>query len=453
MKIRVQTVFAALLTFAFLPSALLCADEPAAPKRAKWKSNFEIKQEPLAGNVSSTCRRQFGAGLYDAAVNKTFVCWSGPGMSVWINDYDHGTGKWSAGREVCHLEYTTQWAYHDYPVMRLAPDGRLVIYFCEHGNKLFQVKAPAAHSLDGDWAKTLASDDHTTYPMPVVADGVIYVFYSKNEDRNWPHRSYRYIKSADSGATWSAPATVIDSEKKEPMKFDEVYSFGVCLNPDDGRVGITWTMAGSKAHNAASRDLYFAFFNTRTGNMENAGRRDLGPSVLFDEFPACLVVKTQGNPDDPNRALRYPITRPQPSYIGKTGAPVVAFGTYKAGAGDMTCFMRWDGAAWKVQSTLPAGNSFYDLEKIGPSEFRMFVRKDSKKMLVLRSTDGGRTWKESAAAPIAFAAKFNRVPEIQFIEDGRPPVIGILGTAYSDKKKPGGYNYDGIFNIHAVMEK
>jgi hypothetical protein len=237
------------------------------------------------------------------------------------------------------------------------------------------------------------------------------------------------------------------------MKFDEVYGIGVCLNPDDGRVGITWTMAGGKAHNAASRDLYFAFFNTRTGNMENAGRRDLGPSVLFDEFPACLVVKTQGNPDDPNRALRYPIARPQPSYIGKAGAPVVAFGTHKAGAGDITCFMRWDGAAWKVQSTLPAGNSFYDLEKLGPSEFRMFVRKDSKKMLVLRSTDGGRAWKESAAAPIDFAAKFNRVPEIQFIEDGRPPVIGILGTAYSDKKKPGGYNYDGIFNIHAVMEK
>jgi hypothetical protein len=439
----------------FLPtlfSSFLSAAGSSAPKRVKWRSLFSMKTETLASNYSSTCRRSFGAGLYDVAAEKTFVCWNGPGMSICVRAYDHAKRSWSGEVMACKLDYAKRYVYHNYPVMRLAPDGRLVVYFCNHSGQLFQVKAPHAHSIDGDWTKTEISVDQNAYPMPVVAGKNIYVFYSKNDEITWPYRTYRYVKSADGGVTWTEPATVIDSEKKEPSKFDEVYASGICYNPESGRIGITWSMGGGKAHYSASRDLYFAWFNTRTDRMENAAGRDLGKTILFGKLDACCVIKSPGDPDAPDRRMRYPITRPQPSFISKTGVPVIAFGIYKPGTGDLTCFMRWEGSTWKFKSMLPKAKTFFDFEKTGPEEFRILCR-DGSMFMIYRSANAGLSWSECSSAKINFTGKSNRTPEITFIDDSHPPVIGFLGTTFSDPAKEGGYNYDGIFHNYIIMEK
>jgi hypothetical protein len=440
------------LFLATLFPAFLSAGESSGAKRAKWRSMFSMKMEPLASNYSSTCRRPFGAGLYDAAAGKTFVCWNGPGMSICARAYDHASRSWSGEITACKLDFSKRYVYHNYPVLRLAPDGRLVVYFCNHSGQLFQVKAPHAHSIEGDWTKTEISIDQNAYPMPIVSGKNIYVFYSKNDEITWPYRTYRYVKSADSGTTWTEPATVIDSEKKEPAKFDEVYAAGICYNPESGRIGITWSMGGGKAHYSASRDLYFAWFNTRTDRMENAAGRDLGTAILFDELDACCVIKSPGDPDAPDRRMRYPITRPQPSFIRKTGAPVIAFGIYKPGTGDLACFMRWEGDAWKLRSMLPAPKTFCDLESAGADEFRILCR-DGSMVMVFRSTNAGLSWSECSSSKIKFEGKDNRVMETLFIEDSQPPAVGFLGTSFRDPTKEGGYNYDGMFRNYIIMAK
>lgn len=431
----------------------VCADAVRFVK-AGSRSVFDMEFKQIATNQSSTCRRSFGAGLYDRDANKTFVCWNGPGMSVYVRAYDHTAGEWEEEKEVCHLDYRKQWDYHDYPVMRLAPDGRLVVYFCDHTRKLYQAKAPIPHSAGGEWGKTEISDDQTTYPMPLVAGGEIYVFYSKNDEITWPHRTYRYIKSGDNGDTWSRPVTIIDSERQDPGKYDEVYAWGMAHDAEGKRIGITWTMGGGVSHYSASKDLYFACLDIASGKMKNAAGTDLGKTIGYAALASCRVVTAQGDPHASGKksGLKYPVSRPMPSFDGGTGRPVVAFGLRDADGAEAVSLAKWDGGEWQTTVITPRTASLYDFERNGEKTCRLIYRQGAT-AVVCRSTDGGATWDICASARIPFGEGFDRLPEMQFIENGRPDVMAFMGLQFNDSDKPGGYNYDGVFKAYIVKEK
>ncbi|MDR2675449.1 MAG: BNR-4 repeat-containing protein, partial [Opitutaceae bacterium] len=415
---------------------------------------FDELSAAAGAGYSSSCRRPFGAGLYDSVSNKTYVCWNGPGMDILVRAYDHDAGAWGAPVLVCDLNYTARYVYHNYPVMRLAPDGRLVIYFCDHSNKLFQAKAPAPNSIEGAWARTEISADLTAYPMPVVAGNDIYVFYSKNNDINWPYRAYRYIKSTDNGATWSAPFTIIDSEKNDPQKYDEVYAWGVDYDPDAGRIGITWTMAGGPAHNSSDKNLYFAWLNLATGAMLNAAGASQGPIVNNSDLPDCLVVAATGDPTAASWGKQHPFTNPTPVRDLLTGNPIIAYGFHDAGAAkDSIRCARWDGAAWADSLVQLNAKAFGDLRNHGDGEIHA-IYQTGNSILVKVSQDRGATWEQVSAGAIPFAGQDDKAGELTFIENGRPDAFAFLGTYFEDATKPelGGNNYDGIFHTYIVKE-
>jgi outer membrane receptor protein involved in Fe transport len=417
----------------------------------------------LSTNYSSSCRRGFGAGLYDSVSNKTYVCWGGAGMSVFIRAYDHATSAWGEPKEICPLTYTSRYDYHNYPVLNLAPDGHLLVHFCEHAHKMFQLRAPAANSADGDWVKTEISADATCYPMPVVAGADIWLFYSKNDDNTWPYRTYRYIKSTDNGQTWSAPATVIDSEKADPDKYDEVYAWNFYYNPATLKIGLTWTMAGGTSHNSASKDLYFAHFNTTSGHMENVKGEDLGETIKYSGLEGCRVVKRQGNPAASMDKKKYPITDPQPSYnsISRKGAadavthaPVIAFGEHNFSTlvDSLRC-ARWDDTAeaWQFSDIYVGEKGFGDFEKTGDNTFRV-IYKHGDNVFIKHTLDGGVTWRQFAASAIPYSGDCDKVGDLQFIENNQLGAVAFAGMSFTDTTKPGGYNYNGVFHTHVFSE-
>jgi hypothetical protein len=96
--------------------------------------------------------------------------------------------------------------------------------------------APAPRSITGTWTARTISTDRNTYPEPVVTGNTIHLFYSHNTDLSHPYRTYKMIKSTDSGRTWSAPRTIIDSGRTAD-RYAEVYAFGVTQR--NGRVYLT----------------------------------------------------------------------------------------------------------------------------------------------------------------------------------------------------------------------
>ncbi|MDR1009619.1 MAG: BNR-4 repeat-containing protein, partial [Opitutaceae bacterium] len=413
---------------------------------------FVMSFDKIATNQSSSCRRAFGAGLYDEVSNQTYICWNGPGMSVFVRAYDHATETWGAAQEICHLTYTNQYDYHDYPVLTLAPDGKLLIYFCQHANKLYQLKAPDPHSIAGAWTKTEIGDDLNAYPMPVVAGADIFLFYSKNNDSSWPHRQYRYIKSSDSGATWTAPATIIDTEKTDPQKFDEVYGWGFYYNEGTKRIGLTWTMAGGASHNAAHKGLYFAWFDTTNNNITTVAGASLGGSVVHSELAGCLVNGAIGDHTDPVKGHHYPFTSPQPAFDHISGQPVIAYGYYDPNTGrqSIRC-SRWTGAAWVDSIIQQNVKSFSDIRQNGIGEL-VALYHYSGNILMKSSQDGGVTWEQVSAGAVPFSDGCDKVAELNFLDNIKAPLTAFLGLGFDDTTKPGGYNYDGVFPVYIIKE-
>lgn len=199
------------------------------------------------------CLRTNGAAVFDAAVNKTFVTYSGTNQDIYIKAYDHATSAWSAAVKVATLNATHSNAYHDYPVLRQLDDGRLAIFQATHTVSMQMYTAPTPRSINGTWSSRRISSDRNTYPEPIVIGTTIYVFYSQNTDLSWPYRIYRVIKSTNAGQTWSAPQTIIDSGRSAD-RYSEVYAFGVYER--NGRIYITWSQhGGPKGHNGGGKNI------------------------------------------------------------------------------------------------------------------------------------------------------------------------------------------------------
>ena len=84
-------------------------------------ANAELTKH--AANGSYGCRRSFGHGVYNAAANRTVICWNGENMSIYVREFDHSTQRWSKAVKAHSLNYRGTWDYHNYPCIALAPDG------------------------------------------------------------------------------------------------------------------------------------------------------------------------------------------------------------------------------------------------------------------------------------------------------------------------------------------
>ncbi|TYP74827.1 BNR-4 repeat-containing protein [Paenibacillus methanolicus] len=418
---------------------------PYAPKASAAGESIAA----IESNASYHSRRTFGIGLYDGVANKTFIAYSGPEMDVYVKAYNHASQSWEAAVKVYDWNDSSQFAYHDYPTMVLLPDGKLGIFALDHAVSAYLIKAPTAHSLSGTWTRTQISTDKNTYPMPIVSGQSVYLFYSRNDDLTHPYRTYRYTKSTDNGATWSAPVTAIDSGKTAD-KFSEVYAYGVAEK--DGKIYVTWSMAGGAGgHNQASRHLYLAYLDTATGQMHNAGGQSMGSVVNEPDLAACLVVSAEPDTASANYGARHPISNSAPS-VTKDGKVVVAYGQQNADGTSAIRLAAFASGAWTVRTADAAAGGFTDVVKAGAgtNEFEvLYASADGDSLVSKKTTDLGASWTSLYTLAVPFGpGNADSIVYANYIEQRQG--IRVVGATINVAERQ--TDYTGKWNVFAIKQ-
>lgn len=381
----------------------------------------------IANNAVYACRRTFGGGYYDSVSNKTFVCWNGPQMDVYVKEYDHATNTWGSDIKVVDVDMSDTNAYHDYAVMQQMPDGKPAIFYNSHTNNAYMLKAPNANSIAGTWTKTTISSDKNCYAMPITFGSNVYFFYNRDDDQSWPYRTYKYIMSTDSGASWTTPVSVIDSGKTAD-KFNEVYAYGV--SNTGGRISITWSMSGGPdGHNGASKDLYYAYLNPADNNIYNVAGTSMGTGINgLTELAGCKVV------DAPALVKQHQIENSIPAVMDD-GTVVVTYG-HDTGGGNLNIkCARYLSGSWVISTIVSGTKGIKDMAKVGSTNLEvLYVTADGLSTGDIKTLDKGATWNNIYSVGIPFNNGADGVSSLNFIES-RSTIRAVGTTRDGDTKK------------------
>ncbi|GLZ28961.1 hypothetical protein Lesp02_11510 [Lentzea sp. NBRC 105346] len=389
------------------------------------------------------CLRTNGAGVYDATAKKTFATYSGTKHDIYIKAFDHTTNTWSAAVKVATLNLTHDNAYHDYPVLTQLADGRLAVFQATHGKNLHFYTAPTAHSITGTWSARVISSDRTAYPEPVVDGNTIHVFYSQNTEISYPYRVYRVIKSTDSGKTWSAPKTVIDSGKTAD-RYAEVYAFGVTRSAN--RIYLTWSQhGGPKGHNGGGKNIYAGYYDTSDSTMHTIGGASLGAGVEPAELQQTRVVTT--NPLDLPEGKALPEENPVAVRL-PDGTVVLGYGVHTKTSAKIV-LAHFANNAWTSTTVDSSTSLFKDIAIVGNGVEFVYATADRKRLI-------SKTWTPGSAAAakwdltVPYASGADTTFYADFVENRVSPGISVIASTidYETRKT----NHTAKWPIFAVRD-
>ena len=361
-----------------------CTD-PTEPRRADGETGslspaVRVTTGTVAGNASYQVRKESGASAHDPSTNTTYITYNGPGMDIYARAYDNARSTWGSLKRIgawTHYAGGVQWAYHDYSAMVLGPEGKLHVFQADHGHALYELTAPAAHSIDGAWTERRISSDHNAYPSVNVVGNSIYVIYVRDyAGTPDTYRTLRFIRKDWNGASWSAwsaPRTIVDTRRMMGTtagvadRYDEVYQQSVSLF--DHRLWITFHLAGgttscaasSTGHNCGAKDLYLVGLDVTNpaapGDVYAIGGRSLGASVTCTSLGRCpeflnigtgaRVAAFAARPQSSDWSLSHPVEFSMAAWDSRTGTYLVAYNLGGSGGNNAVRLARFSGGAWR----------------------------------------------------------------------------------------------------------
>ena len=299
------------------------------------------------------------------------------------------------------------------------------------------------YSITGTWSARTISTDRNAYPEPVVNGTNIWVFYSQNTQISYPYRVYRFIKSTDSGKTWSAPKTIIDSGKTAD-KYAEVYAFGVTRSDD--RIYLTWSMhGGPKGHNGGGKNIYAGYFDTDDSTMHTVGGTSLGAGVEPAELQQTRVVTTIPTdlPADKVLPEENPVTLRLPD-----GTVVLGYGVHTKTSRKIV-LAHFANNAWTSTTVDSATSLFKDIAVAGNGVEFLYVTADNKRLLSKLWTPG------SAATPkwdvtVPYASGADTTFYADFVENRFSGGISVIASTidYETRKT----NHTAKWPIFAIRD-
>jgi len=381
-----------------------------------------------ADAATKSCRRPLKVGLYDASVERTFVCWMGAECAAFVAARDHADGTWSDPKRVG----TSYRDYHNYPHLIQTDDGRLHVFHGCHNTVLRQATASEPHSIGGEWSDgPVEAAPEASYPMPFVAeDGSLFVFFRRTDDVD--DRPMAYVRSTDAGRTWEDSEALTGDpialgHRDRPDNMDEIYVGQLRHEPADAgregreRVHLVWTLAGGgregREHDRYHRNLYHATFSPGDLHFRAADGTDLGTWLDREDGERHCKVLDTGEPEG------LDVDYVQYVHYTAGGRPVLAFGGAPA---ERTA--AWTGTEWTLASGPETGEytgGFHDLERTGPESFRLYADHDEG-LQIFESDDGGQRW--HAGDVVAFPAPLRHAV---VVDDYREPVR-LLATEATD---------------------
>lgn len=354
--------------------------------------------------------RSHSVGLVDTggSVTRTFVTWAGQGMDVWIRAYNHGTSAWETPSRIRDNNYTDENAYHDYPTIVVAPiSGRLLVFFAKHNEQIYQLTSPGAHSSSGTWAfKAVSGVSGRAYPSPVVVGNSIYVFFRLTLGETY--RTLQFVRSTDDGATWSAPQTVVDTQNNDPDELDTVYLNDISADPSNGRIRLTWMLAGGRntggslEHNYRRKNVYFAYLRTSDNSLGTVTGHPLGNVVDggdLSEAPNTKLLAAAAAPSNISSSVdcRWAVDGRmgvRPLLVNGSERPLIGY-NFCTGTTRRAYTTYWNGSAWQVRAMLESGAQvpgfISDFQRVSDTTVRAMML-DGTTLRLKQSSNQGASW-------------------------------------------------------------
>ncbi|CAB9519933.1 Glycosyl transferase family 2 [Seminavis robusta] len=412
----------------------------------------------IATNKALSSDRATGAAFHDPASGKTFVAYAGPNMDPTVKEFDHvSTALASNSIAVGSSKPTSD--YHDYPMMNIDNDGKLMVVFTDSPETLHMSKASEPHTTNTTWTETQINSDSPTYPCIIKAsNGNMYIFYRRTvKDMSFysfltfVQRDYRplvYIKSTDNGETWSKPRSAVDTGglqvNGDLMNLNEIYADCPRYEPAQAglpeRFAMGWTLAGGgptkHEHNFYHKNAYFAYFYPATDDFVSASGANLGSAIEYDDLELCLVLDSGPLDMTDPKAVDYYFA---PSFVDDNHFPIVTYNfnrTLKSAT--------WTGEEWSHSVIAEdAALSGFDIQKTGPDQFRIFLPEGSIK--IYESSNAGASWSlEDNIKPNEDGASVNKVIMI----GNTQPESDMQFLAYENNWDE--QNYNGTYRIWSV---
>lgn len=411
------------------------------------KEHTALKIHEIAENGSFACRRPVGSSYYDEKVNKTFLVWSGAEMDIHVKEYNHSLESFGEEVKAYANGMSGRWDYHNYTSMIKAPNGKAIIFYATHSKEMYQLTAPEEHSITGQWIRKTISMDTNCYPAPVVAKKNIYVFYSRNDEVTYPYRTLCYIKSEDMGETWSEPKVIVDSNKKDPMRVDEVYLCGSVYVPACGkypdRIQLTWSMwGGPKGHATSGYGAHFAFFSTEDEQMYSSSWETLGETINYEDMiEKCCIEKI-----DFNEEICHTTASVVSSYRSANGAPLVVYGSRNPHTDDKAIIKsaEWTGSSWTIENIESESFGVKDIYKNTVDGSIKIAYCRGCYVILSKLKEGENSWTIESATKIPFENGANSIPYANFIDNHCQNLQVILGQIVYPKYTEW---YSGIWPI------
>lgn len=418
-----------MLLFVFLASGAVCSY--GVPE---WSVKTVTTN---AASLAYDCRRPMSAGLYDATVGKTFICFTGTGMVPLVAAYDHTSGTWGAPLAVNIPDTSTD--YHDYSHIFMSADGHIHVTYSRHNLSLWIASSENPHSIAGTWnVREIGSDLKATYPMPIKgSDGTLYILYRVSLSPT-DYRPIKWVKSTDNGATWSAPVSCIDSYNSRTDNLNEVYMGQMIYEPAHPSFGegysASWTLAGGGPtehdHNNYHKNMYYAFFSMSNAHWRAADGTDLG--VNIDDFDAetyCKVYDSGSLEGNAELGEVQDIGYTSAAACDANGYPVVAFQNGKDNSIDIG---HWDGISWNVNTppTFEGTRGLRDMARIDGAMWLLEIDGTGNRVVELNGTN----WTDVAAYHPELTAS-----EAIFIDDAQSEVM-IFTARDTERIYSAGYN-------------
>lgn len=418
----------------------------------------------IATNGTYGAARNLGSGAYDPAAGsagKTFVTWAGPEMDIWARAYDHASNTWETAVRVMDNNWSRENDYHNYPVIILAPNGKLLIFQIDHNYQMYMFTPSSVGSLSGTWARTtvIPAGEGPAYPTPVVAGGTVYFFYrSRITDT---YRTLRYIKSTDNGATWSNSRAIIDTNGQQAGDLNTVYideaGYEGAVSGRPARIRIVYHLAGGAFNNEKTKNIYFAYLHTNDDSMHAVDGSSLGTVIDGGDFAneesnrirVFLSLPTTSNPKPvEERNTSRPIS-------SQAGRPLVGFNHNSGdGTGWKAYTATWNGSNWltrrMMQGSAGIGGRLMDFQYVNSTAVRAILV-DGTSIRGKETSDQGATWTQvwdlNASAMLIDDA--DRFTYVNVIEGPGRKVQALGATHRYDTRKT---DYTGHWGVFVVKD-